>query len=91
MSENRFQCGIPDRNSGKSEIVCIDVNRVLDSCRDRDCFEDVKVLLTDFGNDIIEHTTNIRAVGACIVQTQITLDPIKFNRGFYSSSYVCTS
>lgn len=84
MSENRFQCGIPDRNSCKTETVCIDVNRVLDSCRDRDCFEDVKVLLTDFGNEIIERTTNIRAVGACIVQTQITLDPIKFNRGFYS-------
>lgn len=84
MSENRFQCGISDRNNGKSDMVCIDVNRVLDSCRDRDCFEDVKVLLTDFGNDIIEHTTNIRATSACIVQTQITLDPIKFNRGFYA-------
>lgn len=84
MSENRFQCGISDRNGGKSDMVCIDVNRVLDSCRDRDCFEDVKVLLTDFGNDIIEHTTNIRATSACIVQTQITLDPIKFNRGFYA-------
>ena len=84
MSENRFPCGVSDRNNSKSEMVCIDVNRVLDSCRDRDCFEDVKVLLTDFGNDIIDHTTNIRATSACIAQTQITLDPIKFNRGFYS-------
>lgn len=84
MSENRFPCGVSDRNNSKSEMVCIDVNRVLDSCRDRDCFEDVKVLLTDFGNDIIEHTTNIRATSACIAQTQITLDPIKFNRGFYA-------
>ena len=84
MSENRFPCGVSDRNTQKLEMVCIDVNRVLDSCRDRDCFEDVKVLLTDFGNDIIEHTTNIRAKSACIAQTQITIDPIKFNRGFYS-------
>jgi hypothetical protein len=64
--------------------VCIDTNRVLDSCRDRDCFEDVKVILTDFGNDIIEHTTNVRAKSACITWTYIGIDPVKFNRGFYS-------
>ncbi len=84
MSDNRFPCNIPDKCNQKSETVCIDTNRVLDSCRDRDCFEDVKVLLTDFGNDIIEHTTNIRAKSAEIEWTQITIDPIKFNRGFYS-------
>ncbi len=84
MSDNRFSCNIPDKCAQKSETVCIDTNRVLDSCRDRDCFEDVKVLLTDFGNDIIEHTTNIRAKSAQIEWTQITIDPIKFNRGFYS-------
>ena len=82
MSENRFPCSSQDR--GKNETVCIDTNRVLDSCRDRDCFEDVKVLLTNFGNDILEHTTNIRAKSAHIAWTQICIDPIKFNRGFYS-------
>lgn len=65
-------------------MVCIETNRILDSCRDRDCFEDVKVLLTDFGNDILEHTTNIRAKSACITWTYIGIDPVRFNRGFYS-------
>ncbi|MBE6535237.1 MAG: hypothetical protein E7677_01245 [Ruminococcaceae bacterium] len=84
MSENRFPCSCTDKAPQKSETVCIDTNRVLDSCRDRDCFEDVKVLLTSFGNDILEHTTNIRAKSAKISWTQILIDPIKFNRGFYS-------
>ncbi len=84
MSDNRFPCSQADKGCQKTESVCIDTNRVLDSCRDRDCFEDVKVLLTQFGNDIIEHTTNIRAKCANIEWTQITIDPIKFNRGFYS-------
>ncbi|MBQ9086566.1 MAG: hypothetical protein IJY47_05210 [Clostridia bacterium] len=83
MSDNRFSCGSSDRG-GRSEMVCIETNRILDSCRDRDCFEDVKVLLTDFGNDILEHTTNIRAKNACIAWTYIGIDPVKFNRGFYS-------
>ncbi len=84
MSDNRFPCNQSDKSYQKSETVCIDTNRVLDSCRDRDCFEDVKVLLTEFGNDIIEHTSNIRAKSADIEWTQITIDPIKFNKGFYS-------
>ncbi len=84
MSDNKFSCGSSDRNSAKPEMVAIETNRILDSCRDRDCFEDVKVLLTDFGNEILEHTTNIRAKSACISWTYIGIDPIRFNRGFYS-------
>ena len=84
MSDSRFSCGSSDRTSSRNEMVCIETNRILDSCRDRDCFEDVKVVLTDFGNEILEHTTNIRAKSACITWTYIGIDPVKFNRGFYS-------
>ena len=84
MQDNKFSCGISDKNISKNESVCIEANRILDSCRDRDCFEDVKVILTDFGNDIIEHTTSVRAKNACIMWTYIAIDPVKFNRGFYS-------
>lgn len=84
MADNRLTCGSSDRTSPRSETVCIETNRILDSCRDRDCFEDVKVILTDFGNDIIEHTTNVRAKNACITWTYIGIDPVKFNRGFYA-------
>ena len=83
MSDNRFPCG-PSDKVPKPELICIEANRVLDSCKDRDCFEDVQVLLTDFGNDIIEHTTNVRAKNACIAWTYIGIDPVKFNRGFYA-------
>ena len=84
MLDNRFSCFPSDKNQAKSEMVSIEANRILDSCRDKDCFEDVKVLLTDFGNDILEHTTNIRAKSACITWTYIGIDPVRFNRGFYT-------
>ena len=82
MAENRFPCtpaGSPVRES-----VCIDTNRVLDSCRDRDCFENVRVYLSNFGNEILERTGAIRARSAKIVWTYIGLDPIPFNRGFFA-------
>ena len=80
MQDNRFSCG-----PGKGlETVCIETNRIFDSCRDRDCFENAKVFLTDFGREIIDHTSAVRVKSACIAETRITLDPVQFNRGFYT-------
>ena len=85
MAENKFSCCNSSGNlSSHSETISIEANRILDSCRDRDCFEDVKVLLTDFGNELLERTTNIRAKDACITWTYIGIDPVRFNRGFYA-------
>ena len=71
---------------GCKEVVCIDCNRVLDSCRDKDCFEDVRVFLTDYGQEIIEKTCAVRAKSASILWAYIDIDPVPFNRGFYQLS-----
>ena len=65
-------------------MVCIETSRILDSCRDRDCFEDVRVFLTDIGNEIIEHTSSIRVKDSCIAWAFVGIDPVRFNRGFYT-------
>ena len=89
MGENRFPCGTPGGphmgcKEPQKDTVCIETHRMLDSCRDRDCFENVKVFLTDIGQDIINHTTQVRAKDACIAWTYIGIDPVQFNRGFYA-------
>lgn len=81
MAESRFPC-TPSGNN--RETVCIETNRVLDSCRDRDCFENVRVYLSHYGNEVLEHTGAIRAKSAKIVWTYIGIDSIQFNRGFYA-------
>ncbi len=84
MAENRYPS--TPSGSGIRETVCIDTHRVLDSCRDRDCFENVRVYLTGFGNEILERTGAIRAKSASVLWTYIGIDPIAFNRGFYAIS-----
>ena len=42
MGENRFSCG--SSSHSPKEMISIETNRILDSCRDRDCFENVKVI-----------------------------------------------
>jgi hypothetical protein len=81
MADCKFSCG---SSSAPRENVCIETGRILDSCRDRDCFENVRVFLTDLGQDIIERTTQVRVKDACIAWTYIGIDPVQFNRGFYT-------
>ena len=84
MAENRQSSSFGDRNA--KEMICIDTYRILDSCRDKDCFEDVRVFLTDYGQEIIEKTCAVRAKSASILWAYIDIDPVPFNRGFYQLS-----
>ena len=67
----------------RRENVCIDTYRILDSCKDKDCFEDTKLFLTDSGQEIIDKSGSVRVVSTEILWTDITIDPVKFNKGFY--------
>ena len=83
MPENRFPCS-SSCGGRERDMVCIETNRILDSCRDRDCFENVRVFLTDVGNEIIEHTSSVRVKDSCIAWAFVGIDPVRFNRGFYT-------
>lgn len=79
MAENLFG----NAGGGCRETVCIDTYRVLDSCRDRDCFKDVKCYLTSFGQDMIERTNTVRTKYAKVLSAYIDIDQVPFNTGFY--------
>jgi len=67
----------------RRETVSIDAYRILDSCKDKDCFEDTKLILTDYGQELIEKSSSVRVVSTELVWTDITVSPVKFNKGFY--------
>lgn len=66
------------------EAVCIDANRIYDSCSDKDCIEDLPVYFTDCTQGIIDRAMNVRAKKAEVVNVFVDLEPIPFNRGFFS-------
>ncbi len=86
MAENRCSCSERTASSYGREAVAIDTMRVLDSCRDRDCYEDVRAYLTPEGRDLINRTATVRTVEARIVGTAISVDEVPFNCGFYQIS-----
>ncbi len=81
MTEHRIP---PTGCKPEARTVCVETNRILDSCRDRDCYENVRVFLTDLGEEIIDRTTQVRVKDAAIAWTYIGIDPVQFNRGFYT-------
>lgn len=81
MQDNR---NTPSCLSGDARgMVCIDTKRVLDACRDRDCFEDVRIYLTACGEEILASATNIRTKYAKILWAYVGVSDVPFNTGFY--------
>ena len=42
------------------EAICIDTNRVYDSCADKDCLTDLRVYLTDRGQCILDNASIVK-------------------------------
>ena len=66
------------------EAVCIHTNRVYDSCRDKDCLQDLRLYPTRYSQDIIERATSVKCRHAELIWCFVDVEDIQFNRGFYT-------
>ncbi len=66
------------------EAVCINAQRIYDSCSDKDCIEDLRVYFPDNQQLIVDQATNVRIKKIEIICAYLCLEPVTFNRGFYS-------
>ena len=66
------------------EAVCIDAGRVYDSCCDRDCLEDLRCYFTAEGQATLNTATSVRARSAEVAWVYVDVEPVNFNRGYYS-------
>lgn len=82
MGDNRNSAA-PDLHHIK-EAICIDTNRVYDSCADKDCLTDLRVYLTDRGQCILDNASSVRPRAAQILNCLVEVEKVPFNRGCYS-------
>ena len=68
---------------GKSEQLCVSVNKIFDSARDKDCLEDLRVHLCDRAQEIVDRATAVRCTNVEVIYANISLDDVPFNRGFF--------
>ncbi len=78
-------CSGPLRgNPVPKEAVCIHTKKVYDSCRDKECLQDIRVYLTRCSQAILDCAINVKAKSAELLWAYIDVEPIPFNKGFYT-------
>lgn len=76
--------GVLGTNSQNDKSTCIDVNKIYDSAKDKECIEDLRVYLGPDGQEIIDNASNIRSKCAEILWASINVSDVAFNRGYFS-------
>ena len=67
------------------EAVCIDSGRIYDSCSDKDCLTDLRVIFPEaIQRSIIDAATSAKIKKVTVLDVLISVQPLNFNRGFYS-------
>ena len=64
--------------------VCIHTDQVYDSCKEKDCLEDLQVILTAEGQCIVDQAINVKVRSAEVIWVFTDLEPVPFNKGFFT-------
>ena len=82
MADIKQNC--PTESTSFREAVCIDAGRVYDSCCDRDCVTDMRVYFCPSDQQLINSACSVRIKSAEVLDVNIDVEQVNFNRGFYS-------
>lgn len=66
------------------EAVCINTRKIMDSCRDKDCVEELRVFPTRCSVPYIENAFSVRPRCAKLIHINVSVNEICLNRGYYT-------
>jgi len=70
--------------SGCKEACCISTAQILDSCRDKDCFEDLRVFLNHHDQCLLEKVSAVKLRRAELLYVHICVEDVPFKDGFFT-------
>ena len=65
------------------QSMSIHTRKITDSCRDKDCIEDLRVYLSSGSQAILDSAANVRVRCAELIHTYIDVEPVAFDRNHY--------
>lgn len=81
---DRIVPGPVDSSACVREAVCIHTKKIFDSCRDKDCIEDLRVYPTAGSQAYIDTAFSIRPREAELLYADVNVEDISFNKGNYT-------
>ena len=82
MSEN-CQDTVRFRPEDLQDALSIHTRKITDSCRDKDCIEDLRVYLTKGSQCLLDSAAGARVRSAELLYTYIDVEPVAFDRNHY--------
>ncbi len=70
--------------NGVREAVCINTKKIYSSCRDKDCIEDLRFYPTTSAQSVLSTAQGLRGGSAELLYTFVDVEPVNFNRGYYT-------
>ena len=64
--------------------MAIHTRKITDSCRDKDCIEDLRFYPKLQYVDVINHALSVKGGSADLLYVYVDVEPVNFNRGFYT-------
>lgn len=81
---DRVVPGPVQENASVREAVCIHTGKIFDSCRDKDCVEDLRFYPTMGSQSAVDRAISIKAGKAELISANVDVEPVEFHRGFYT-------
>ena len=63
--------------------LAIHTKKITDSCRDKDCIEDLRVYLTRCSQELLDNAATAKVRCADLLYTYIDVEPVAFDRNHY--------
>ncbi len=82
MSEQCMDC-LQCRPEDLRQALSIHTRKITDSCRDKDCIEDLRVYLTKGSQCLLDTAAGARVRCAELLYTYIDVEPVAFDRNHY--------
>ena len=76
--------GPVDSSACIREAVCIHTRKIFDSCKEKDCIEDLRVYPTTASQPYIDAALSVRAKSAELLYADVNVEAITFNNGYYT-------
>ncbi len=89
--KNNSLCGVlglgTGRTGGSTHCgICINTDKIYDAIKDKECLEDLRVFVTECGQEAIDRAGSIRAKSVEVLFACLTVNEVAFNKGYYSVS-----
>ena len=69
---------------GCKERVCIQTDKIYDSCRSKECIECMRVYLTETGQEIVNNAVDVKCRKSEVIWVFTDVERMPFNRGYYT-------